>query len=49
MSVHGVGGGEQGLCECTTVSLSCFVAVMDSHEIKGRLEAANLAACSLKN
>lgn len=43
------GGGGVGIiwaCQCTTVS--CFVAVMDSHKMKGRMEAENLVACCLK-
>ncbi len=44
---RGGGVGIIGACQCTTVS--CFVAVMDSHKLKGRMEAANLAACCLKN
>ena len=45
----GKGGGVVGIiwaCQCTTVS--CFVAVMDSHKMKGRMEAENLVACCLK-
>lgn len=45
-SVWGGGVGIIWACQCTTVS--CFVAVMDSHKMKGRMEAENLVACCLK-
>lgn len=33
---------------CQTTALSCFVAVIDSHKMKGRMEAESRPACCLK-
>lgn len=43
-----VEGGEGIIRACQRATVFCFVAVMDSHKMKGRKEGENLTACCLE-